>query len=128
MLISTVSYQSQLNEFQGVENHIVHLRRYKAYHDNTARLPNGSVAAPGDRIRLYFDYAPFCDLEVLRMRHRAWEKHLPELFIWHVFHSLALAVQLLNEGAWTQWHQSRSDPTNIWKITSRADAFLNTSI
>jgi hypothetical protein len=92
-----VSYQAQLNEFQGVENHIVHLRRYKAYHNNTDPLPNGSVAAPGDRIRLYFDYAPFRDLEVLRMRYRAWEKHLPELFIWHVFHSLALAVQLLKK-------------------------------
>ena len=42
--------------------------------------------------RYYLDHAPYGDLDGLMLRYRAFNRYLPELFLWHVFDSLATAI------------------------------------
>jgi len=43
----------------------------------------------------YLEYAPHGDLNRLIARYRAWNRYLPEQFLWHVFDSLAKAIQTI---------------------------------
>lgn len=42
--------------------------------------------------RFYLEYAPYGNLGNLASRYRAFNRYLPELFLWHVFNSLSKAV------------------------------------
>lgn len=79
---------------------IVHLRDYKASVYGTPSLDalGREVNAYTDYAwRYYLEYAPYGDLENLRARYRAFHRYLPELFLWHVFNSLAKAVHVLEK-------------------------------
>ncbi|EXJ73195.1 NEK protein kinase [Cladophialophora psammophila CBS 110553] len=41
--------------------------------------------------RYYIEYCEFGTLETLRLRYKAWNKYLPEAFLWHTFYYLAKA-------------------------------------
>lgn len=68
---------------------IVPLRRYKYY-------------AHMRQCRLYMEYAPYGSLETLRIRYRAWDRFLPELFLWCIFEKLVQASLLMRTcpGEW----------------------------
>ena len=92
-------YQYQLNE-RNTEN-VVRLRRYKYYRGE-------------QKYRFYLEYCPHGDLERLRYRYRNWGTLLPELFLWHVFHSLAEAIASM-EGPWVEFITGRHhDP--LWNM------------
>ncbi|KIW28415.1 uncharacterized protein PV07_08082 [Cladophialophora immunda] len=57
--------------------------------DNLVRLRQYKV----DRqfCRYYLEFCEFDTLETLRLRYKAWNKYLPEAFLWHTFHFLAQA-------------------------------------
>ena len=75
---------SQLNEV-GCES-IVHLRSFK--------LVNTTW-------RYYLEYAPYGHLDRLRERYKAFNTYLPEVFLWHLFHSLARATcAMATTGHW----------------------------
>ena len=73
--------QYQLNQ-RNSEN-VVLLRRYKFY--------------DGERkYRFYMEVCSHGELYRLRYRYRNWGTLLPELFLWHVFHSLAKVLALMD--------------------------------
>ena len=41
------------------------------------------------KYRFYFEFCPYGDLHRLIIRYRAWQRPLPELFLWEVFQALA---------------------------------------
>lgn len=47
------------------------------------------------------EYAPYGNLNILRWRYRAFNRYLPELFLWHLFNSLAQAVEAMEKDALT---------------------------
>lgn len=61
----------------------MYLRDFKAHID-----------AAGNDIawRYFLEYAPYGNLENLRSRYKAFNRYLPELFLWHVFNGLAKAI------------------------------------
>jgi serine/threonine protein kinase len=75
---------------------IIHLRRYKFY-------------AAEQKYRFYLEYCPHGDLQRLRIRYRAKATRLPELFLWHLFHSLAHAISAM-QGPWTHPFNGRAYP------------------
>lgn len=75
---------------------IVHLRDFKC-HMNQTDLLDVQRSESGIAWRYYLEYAPYGDLENLRMRYRAFHRYLPELFLWHVFDSLARAIVVLED-------------------------------
>jgi serine/threonine protein kinase len=75
---------------------IVHLRCYKFYSSE-------------QKHRFYMEYCPYGDLERLRIRYRAKATRLPELFLWHLFHSLAQAISAM-PGPWNHFISGRAYP------------------
>lgn len=67
---------------------IVHLRDYKSYvvTDDTV-LDQHEISA-----RRYLEYSPYGNIQDLIDRYRAFNRYLPELFLWHAFNSLARAI------------------------------------
>lgn len=59
----------------------------KLYHEET----------PTAFMRYYLEYSPYGDLETLKQRYKAFNKYLPELFLWHLFNSLAKAALVLEQ-------------------------------
>jgi serine/threonine protein kinase len=77
------------------ENHsdgVLYLRRYKYYERDHL-------------YRFYMEYFPYGDLDRLRYRYRAYKKYLPELFLWHLFSSLASTIHAMEQGPF-------NDPAN----------------
>ena len=70
------------------------LRRYK-YHRGQ-NLLSTRFRVPHAQ-RMYLEFCEHGDLDTLRSRYRLWDQHLPELFIWRVFHQLAMAGDALRE-------------------------------
>ena len=73
--------QFQLN--QRHSENVVLLRRYKFYDEER-------------KYRFYMEVCSHGELYRLRYRYRNWGTLLPELFLWHVFHSLAKVVALMD--------------------------------
>lgn len=75
---------------------IVHMRGFKAFTRNPGikRKRNGPVVHNLIN-RFYLEYAPYGNLHNLAMRYKAFNRYLPELFLWHVFNSLARAALAL---------------------------------
>ena len=70
-------------EGTAADHQIIHLRNYKYNrHIKTCRF--------------YSIYAPHYTLEDLLARYRCWNAFVPELFLWHVAHSLAKAAKALS--------------------------------
>ncbi|EXJ93968.1 serine/threonine protein kinase [Capronia coronata CBS 617.96] len=67
-----------------------HLRKYKFISDHRADEQG--------RYRFYLEFCRHGDLDHLRRLYRAWNHHLPEVFVWHVFHRLAVACEALRSG------------------------------
>lgn len=80
--------------------HILRLRSFK--HFPSAR-----------RWRFFLEYAPHGDLHKLLYAYRAWDTYFPEEFLWHVFHSLAKAATIMEEGPFT--HLESGDPID-WSV------------
>ena len=103
------------------------LRRFKAYFKENVQIDpttnNPHVTLVPSTLRAYFDYAPHGNLWELMKRYEAFDKHLPEAFIWHVFHSLAQAVLAMNDGPWTRL--TTGDDGKIKHIRLRNEVFLN---
>jgi serine/threonine protein kinase len=117
-----IRFQHQLNGYPGGAN-VLFLRRYKAYFNQIAKTTRaGSTFFPGT-LRAYLDYAPHGDLYGLMNKYRAFDKHLPEAFVWHVFHSLAQAVLAMNDGPWTRL--ARDSNGKLREIKLRNEVFLN---
>ncbi|OAG41829.1 hypothetical protein AYO21_03832 [Fonsecaea monophora] len=49
------------------------------------------------RYRFYLEYCPYGSLYRLSRLYRCWDTYLPEVFIWHLFHSLAKACEALRD-------------------------------
>jgi hypothetical protein len=65
-----------------------HLRAYKFLQDN----------GPGSgRYRFYVEYCPHGSLGRICSLYRCWNTFLPEVFVWHVFYSLARACEALRD-------------------------------
>lgn len=76
LLASEAVVQSHLNS-SNIEN-LVHLRGFKTI--NTAGTDTSLPEAP--RWKLYTEYAPYGELKRLIDLYRAWNKYLPEVFLW----------------------------------------------
>lgn len=63
------------------------IRHWIPYHDTEYR-----VRLKPQSWRYYLEYAPYGDLDSLMLRYRAFNRYLPELFLWHAFDSLATAI------------------------------------
>lgn len=89
-----VSEEAVTNEFMnrdGIEN-IQQLRGFKSFNspaDNPILKNRGEKGYVDKRWRYYFEYAPHGSLERLLARYRAWNRYLPESFLWHIFDGLA---------------------------------------
>ena len=78
---------------------IVHLRHFKAYVEEY--VPEDVYGEPLSDYedvtwRFYLEYAPYGNLENLHGQCVAFHRYLPESFLWHVFNSLAKAIQVLD--------------------------------
>lgn len=85
---------------------VVHLRGYKYVSASTVpkrdadrnkirnRLLKSRENRTGQSVwyRLFFEYAPYGNLENLMRRYRVWHQYLPEPFLWHVFDCLCHAL------------------------------------
>lgn len=80
---------------------VIHLRDFKRY---VAQMNGKSVQTCA---RHYLEYAPCGTLEGLIMRYRAFNRYFPELFLWHVFNSLARATCELEESELVLAQQGR---------------------
>jgi len=86
----------------GVEN-FVQLRGYKEIlhappeHPGNGDLPKSYDTEENRLWRFYLEFAPYGELSRLIDRYRAWNRYLPEAFLWHVFDSLALALLAKDE-------------------------------
>ena len=78
-------------------NAILRLRGYKYIDWGTRQLEELRRPIKEGRYRMYLAYAPHGDLEHLKELYRAWDHYLPELFVWHVFHRLAVASHALHD-------------------------------
>ncbi|KAI1622081.1 kinase-like domain-containing protein [Exophiala viscosa] len=65
------------------------LRRYK-FISESADHEQG-------RYRHYLEFCPHDSLQSLSALYRAWDTYLPEVFLWYVFHRLAISCQALHE-------------------------------
>lgn len=65
------------------DRHILHLRQYKYNHK-------------AKKCRLYLEYCAHGSLSALVQDYRAFDQHLPVPFLWHVFHSLATSIHLMD--------------------------------
>ena len=128
---SEAVYQHQLNLLPDGEN-TVKIRRYKYY--TAAVEGSDSGKDVNDMCRLYFEFCPHSDLEQLRLRYRAWDSYLPELFLWHMLVSLAKVAVMLENGQdpWRRltpvgrfWHrnQTRTAPTSFILISNQTTSF-----
>jgi len=82
---------------------LTHLRGYKCWADEST----------DDHLcRLYLEYAPYGNLKGLLWRYRYWHQFLPEAFIWHVFDSLAHAVENIRDCSLDDmpWDTDRTRP------------------
>ncbi|EHY54144.1 hypothetical protein ABEF92_008341 [Exophiala dermatitidis] len=86
-LLREAVIQRDLN--QKDERAAPHLRRYK-YISDTRTDKRG-------RIRMYLEFCPHGSLEHLRRLYRAWDQYFPEVFVWHIFHSLAVGCEALRQ-------------------------------
>ncbi|EXJ92262.1 serine/threonine protein kinase [Capronia epimyces CBS 606.96] len=66
-----------------------HLRRYKFVSDHRSNKEG--------RYRMYLEFCPHGSLDHLRRLYRAWDHYLPEVFVWHVFHRLAISCEALRD-------------------------------
>ncbi|KIV82570.1 hypothetical protein PV11_04671 [Exophiala sideris] len=73
--------------------------------DSIVRLRQFNVA--GEYARYYFEFCPYESLETLRLMYKAWNTYLPELFLWHVFSSLAEGCARLGSGPFKNLASSR---------------------
>lgn len=74
-----------------------HFGRYK----NIVRLRNFKHFPAPNKWRFYLEYAPYGDLWKLTYLYRSWNAYFPEEFLWHVFHNLAKAAVVMDEGPFT---------------------------
>ncbi len=86
-LLREAVVQSELNGND--ERAAPHLRRYK--------FISGDVAHTSGKYRFYLEFCPHDSLDRLWRLYRAWDTHLPEVFVWHVFHRLAISCQALHD-------------------------------
>lgn len=82
-LTKEAMFQFQLNNME--DSNTLHLRRYKYLEQQ-------------QKTRMYLEYGAHRDLSVLRRRYKAFDRYLPELFLWQVFLSLAKAVHRMEVG------------------------------
>jgi serine/threonine protein kinase len=75
---------------------VVHLRRFKFYRGE-------------QKYRFFMEYCPYGDLRRLRIRYRAKASRIPELFLWHLFHSLAQAISAM-QGPWSHFITGEAYP------------------
>lgn len=66
-------------------------------------------------MRFYLEYAPYGSLQNLLARYKAFNRYLPELFLWHLFNSLAKAILVL-ESEGRPWFVAHLDikPENVF--------------
>ena len=107
---------------------VLFLRRYKTYFRTDVEAGRGRskiprIAFAPQTVRAYFDYAPYGELYDLMDKYTGFDKHFPEAFVWHVFHSLARAVRVMNAGPWTRIIiDSRS---RLKTVKLKKEVFLN---
>ncbi|KAI1609090.1 kinase-like domain-containing protein [Exophiala viscosa] len=73
--------------------------------DSIVRLRQFNVS--GDYARYYFEFCRYETLETLRLKYKAWNTYLPELFLWHVFSSLAEGCARFGSGPFKNLASSR---------------------
>lgn len=78
----------------------MHLRGYKAIFPELQGpfVEQDANLVPSAFMRYYLEYAPYGTLANLLARYKASNRYLPELFLWHVFNSLAKALLVLEQG------------------------------
>lgn len=99
-----MEFELLLNEYID----IVHLRDFKIH-----LAPQGEVM---NTLRFYLEFAPYGDLSSLVDRYRAFHRYLPEKFLWHVFNSLAHAVDAM--------HRTRDNRVGVNKDIKLLNIFL----
>ncbi|KAK5296755.1 hypothetical protein LTR99_008396 [Exophiala xenobiotica] len=78
------------NELNGKDERAApHLRRYKFFSADPAHMSG--------RYRSYLEFCPHDSLDRLWRLYRAWDTHVPEVFVWHVFHRLAISCEALRD-------------------------------
>ncbi|MCJ1286838.1 hypothetical protein MMC26_006184 [Xylographa opegraphella] len=75
----------RLSELSADNENIIKLYEYRRFPDQKKH-------------RLYMEYASHGDLETLIRRYARWRRYFPEPFLWYIFHHLAKAVLILQQG------------------------------
>ena len=65
------------------------------------------------RCRLYLEYAPYGSLTPLFFTYRAWKTYLPEPFLWHLFHNLANAINVMANGFFLEPGTQKRAPNDM---------------
>ena len=63
------------------------------------RLRNYKYLEDAKQYRYFFQNRQYGDLEVLRLKHKAWQIHVPELFLWHLFSCFEKGHGAMTKGA-----------------------------
>lgn len=94
-----------MRELNNVSNsgNLVHMRGYKVFirkpllkkksQEQLEKL--GLPPIHNEFHRYYLEYAPYGTINNLALRYKIFNRYLPELFLWHVFHSLAMAAVVM---------------------------------
>lgn len=77
---------------------------------NIIQLKGFKAQIPGEKVRFYFEFAPHGDLANLILRYRAWNRHMPEEFLWHCLRGLAEAQQVIVLNQWKDPATDEKDP------------------
>lgn len=99
---------------------------------NILRLRSFKYFPSAEKWRFFLEFARHGDLHKLLYNYRGWNTYLPEEFLWHVFHSLAKAAVIMEEGPFTDlesqqptgWSVVHFDikPENIYMAPPTRDA------
>lgn len=94
LITMEAAVMTQLNQFadlKGIDS-FLYLRKYSTGPQMPSPWPNFHDA-------YYLEYCPYGDLQQLKLHHQAWQKHVSEAFIWHLFHSFAKACETMEHGS-----------------------------
>ena len=66
--------------------------------ESIIRLRNYKYLEDARQYRYFFDNCEYGDLELLRLKYKAWQQHVPELFLWHLFSCFSSGHSAMTSG------------------------------
>lgn len=116
MAIKTIAYDENedLGGIEGLnEEAVLHSQLNTVGCENVAHLRGFKYFGEQRHSKFFLEYLHNGDLERLRLRYKAWNTYLPEVFLWHLFHSLAKAACAMDtRGIWFNMVKNQPYPHN----------------